>query len=51
MYKCEATGSLASWDEVDHAGVAFFPPGAFQAFDQDGDGTIRLSVLEVRAVS
>lgn len=22
-------------------------PGAFQAFDQDGDGTIRLSVLEV----
>lgn len=23
-------------------------PGAFQAFDQDGDGTIRLSVLEVR---
>lgn len=22
--------------------------GAFQAFDQEGDGTIRLSVLEVR---
>lgn len=25
--------------------------GAFQAFDQDGDGTIRLSVLEVRATT
>lgn len=29
----------------------FFSSGAFQAFDQDGDGTIRLSVLEVRATT
>lgn len=26
----------------------FLFSGAFQAFDKDGDGTIRLSVLEVR---
>lgn len=31
--------------------VMFFFSGAFQAFDQDGDGTIRLSVLEVRAAA
>lgn len=31
--------------------VLFVSAGAFQAFDQDGDGTIRLSVLEVRALT
>ncbi|TNN51075.1 Calpain-3 [Liparis tanakae] len=37
-------------DEVDHACVfslsLSLSPGAFQAFDTDGDGTIRLSVME-----
>lgn len=36
--------------ELGFTGLVFLclSAGAFQAFDQDGDGTIRLSVLEVR---
>lgn len=37
-------GSTCNWPLV----CAFFRAGAFNAFDKDGDGIIKLNVLEVK---